>query len=209
MEQIPFVERVRLAIIANAPVFSDTFLKYDYLVCCQAFDSKYRIITANERNYLHLTGVHTTMRPDEFYRKAFSGELLVSDFDFIKPNVSEQSVKGSVREKIISLPQMNDFFSKDLLATDGFMQNRMVGTFSTSDVANLITIGFVQNGNPMSLLKGNKLKGNNISPVDLIFQREKASSCDLFTTLKYGKPDTIRRYAKYIETFLCDELRPD
>ncbi|MBQ9662142.1 MAG: hypothetical protein IJV40_03185 [Oscillospiraceae bacterium] len=208
MEQIPFIERVCQSIIDNASVFADTFLRYDYLVCCQAFATKYRIITANERNYLHLTGVHTSMKPDEFFNKALSGKLVPTDFDFIKPHVSEQSVKGSVREKIIALPQIDDFFAQDLYASDGFMQNRMVGTFSTADTSNLVTLGFVQNGNPMSLLKGNKLKGNNICNVDLVFQRDKNAESSLFTAIKHGNIEAISSYISVIESFLCDELRP-
>lgn len=208
MEQIPFVERVCQSIIDNASVFAETFLKYDYLVCSQAFATKYHIITANERNYLHLTGVHTSMKPNDFFNKALSGKLVPADFDFIKPHVSEQSVKGSVREKIIALPQIDGFFSQDLYATEGFMQNRMVGTFSTADASNFVTLGFVQNGNPMSLLKGNKLKGNNIRNVDLVFQRDKNSDSSLFSTITYGKSEAISSYFSVIGSFLCDELRP-
>ena len=208
MEQISFTERVRQSIITNAPVFAETFLKYDYLVCCQSFSASYRIITANKRNYLHLTGVHTTLRPEVFFEKALSGELSTSDFDFSKPHVSEQSVKGSVREKIIALPRINNFFGQALYATDGFMQNRVVGTFSTADTSNLVTLGFVQNGNPMSLLKGNKLKGPDISIVDLVFQREKSSESSLFTELRYGNIECLSKYADSIESLLCDELRP-
>lgn len=50
--------------------------------------------------------MHTTLSAEEFFDKCNDGTLDESGFDFVKPHKSEKSVKGSVREKITVLPDM-------------------------------------------------------------------------------------------------------
>ena len=38
---------------------------------------------------------NTSLSPDDFYQKCLDGTLAEEDFDFIKKNQSEKSVKGS------------------------------------------------------------------------------------------------------------------
>ena len=196
-----FVQRVCEAVIENALVFSMTFLKYDYLVCSNAFKKRFHVITAHEGNYLHLTGVHTRLSAADFYAKCINQSLQTTDFDFKRAGVAEKDVKGAVRKKINSLPYMRDFFAKPLYAEEGFKENRVVGTFSSSDGE--ITIGFVANGNPMSLLKGDRLRQNK-APVDVVLRREKSVALPYFTDtdIIYGDGKVLDAYRQDIGDYL-------
>ena len=67
-------------------------------------------MSRKEDNFQHLTGVNSLIGPQEFYKKSIDGTLNENDFDFIKRNQSEKSVKGSVRRKIKVLPDMMNIF---------------------------------------------------------------------------------------------------
>ena len=197
-EKITFKERVCKEIIDNVQTFHDTFLDYDYLICSRAFPQNFHIITANETNYLHLTGVYTNLLPAAFYEKSFKGTLTINDFDFLRKGATEKSVKGTVRKKIYSLPLLRDFLSKTLTAEDGFKANKVANTFSISDKT--ITIAFVQNGNPMSLLKGDRLnKKHNLSPVELVFR--KAKGTEKFSEVIFGESN-LAQYESFISQYI-------
>lgn len=196
-EVISFHERVCKTIIECAKIFQDTFLAYNYLVCSDAFPNTFHMITAHESNYLHLTGVHTHLKAIDFFNKCIRQTLLITDFDFKKPGVSVLSVKGSVREKITALPYLDNFFSKPILAMEGFKDNHVIGTFSTSDKT--ITLGFVRSGNPMSLLKGMKIDKNIAKPVELVFRKPK--NVDKFSEIILGEC-YLQKYQQHIASFL-------
>ena len=198
---VSFQERVCRTIIACAKIFQDTFLTYDYLVCSDAFSTSFHTITAHEGNYLHLTGVHTNLKAIDFFNKCIKQTLQITDFDFKKPGVSVTSVKGSVREKITVLPYLNNFFSSPLLAIEGFKDNKVLGTFATSD--KIITLGFVHRGNPMSLLKGMKLDKNIAKPVELVFRKPK--NVDKFSEIILGEIN-LPKYRPHIASRLSSEI---
>ena len=194
---ISFQERVCKTLIECSKIFQDTFLAYDYLVCSDAFSSTFRMITAHEGNYLHLTGVHTHLKAIDFFNKCIKQTLFITDFDFKKPGVSVRSVKGAVREKIAVLPYLANFFSRPILAMEGFKDNHVIGTFSTSE--NTITLGFVHSGNPMSLLKGMKLNKNIAKPVELVFR--KSIKVDKFFEIILGE-SYLPKYQQHIASLL-------
>ncbi|MCM1184764.1 MAG: PBECR4 domain-containing protein [Roseburia sp.] len=102
MENTSFKERVKNAAIANASIYEENFVKYNYLVCSQAYNNGFYVIKADKSNYLHLIGIHTNLTAEQFFEKCISTDekqLQETDFDFNKPGKSEKSVKGSVREK--------------------------------------------------------------------------------------------------------------
>lgn len=148
---VSFKERVKNEAIANANLYQSNFIDYEYLVCSEAFNNGYYVIKSDRGNYLHLIGIHTTLSAEEFFDKCNDGTLDENDFDFVKPNKSEKSVKGSVREKIKVLPNMVRLFEYRLLAEDNFKKNKVECAFATSD--NSCTLGFAVSGRPKSLLK--------------------------------------------------------
>lgn len=199
---ISFKERVRNECIKHAKGYYDNFIRYEYLICSRAFKEGYHLVKADKGNYLHLTGVHTHLTAEEFFDKCYSQELEEADFDFIKPNKTETSVKGAVRDKIIALPDMINLFDKALLAEDDFKKNRVKCAFATSD--NRCTLGFIKEGRPKSLLRGNELNSSKMKKVDLIFRKPRSSE-GLFKEKIYGDIDAIVAYQNEINE-LIDEL---
>ncbi len=56
-----FKERVAQLAIAQAKVYEQIFLKYEYLLCSEAFsENQYYIIFAHADNFGHLVGVNTS-----------------------------------------------------------------------------------------------------------------------------------------------------
>lgn len=79
---IPFRERVRRTLISSAQIYQHIFVEYDYLMLSADFRIRsYYIVSADQDNFLHLTGVHTTLSASEFFCKCISGSLQQDDFD--------------------------------------------------------------------------------------------------------------------------------
>lgn len=72
-----FKERVTQVAIAQAKIYEQVFLKYEYLLCSEAFSNKpYYIISAHADNYRHLIGVNTVFSADDFFQKCLSRIML-------------------------------------------------------------------------------------------------------------------------------------
>lgn len=200
---VSFKERVKNEAIANASLYQLNFINYEYLVCSEAFNNSYHIIRSDKRNYLHLIGIHTTLSAEDFFDKCFDGTLDEADFDFIKPNKSEKSVKGSVREKITVLPNMVRLFEQRLLAEDNFKKNKVGCAFASSD--NRCTLGFAVSGHPKSLLKGNELESSKVKPVDLIFRKQRSSE-GTYDELVFGNKADVAKYKDKIVDYISKEF---
>lgn len=173
------------------------------ILCVQKHLKK---VKADKGNYLHLIGIHTTLTPDEFFDKCVADgeeQLTEDDFDFNKPGKSEKSVKGSVREKIVALPNMVNLFNQKLLAEDKFKKNKVDCAFATTD--NSFTLGFVSAGRPKSLLKGNELDKSKQKEVDLIFRKLRSSDLP-YKEIVYGNKKNISKYQKFIEGLVDVDL---
>ena len=133
MCSVSFKERVKKAAIANAGLYELNYVNVEYLVCSEAFRDRFRIIKSDKGNYLHLIGVHTDLTAEGFFNKCKDGILEETDFDFVKPKSNEKSVKGSVREKIVVLPEIMTLFEKKIFAEEHFKKNKVEYTFATSD----------------------------------------------------------------------------
>jgi len=67
MEEIAFKERVKNVLINEAQKYKKNYVDYEYLICSDAFKiNDYYIISANEDNYQHLTGIHSLISSKEF-----------------------------------------------------------------------------------------------------------------------------------------------
>lgn len=206
INMISFKERVKNAAVSNAVPYKETFIDYEYLICSPAFQNGYHIIKSDKGNYLHLIGVHTRLSPKDFFEKCLNGTLQEDDFDFANSRSSEKSLKGSVREKIISIPLMMDMFSMNLFAEDNLKHNKIECAFATAD--SRFTVGFAVSGRPKSLLKGNKLNKAKAQKVSFIF-RKKRDEGELFGELIYGETADIRFCSDKIKSLLTPSLQRD
>lgn len=202
-----FKERVTQVAIAQAKVYEQVFLKYEYLLCSQAFtDRSYYIISAHADNYRHLVGVNTTISAGDFFEKCLNGTLTENDFDFHKRGQSEKDAKGAVRDKIIALPEFLSMMGKPLLAEESFVKNRMHCSFATTD--RRATIGFIaaDKSKPMTLLRGDRLDSSKSAAVDLVLRRPYGSQ--LFDEVIYGDETMIAKYQSDIESLITEDLLP-
>ncbi len=202
-----FKERVTQVAIAQAKVYEQVFLKYEYLLCSEAFAAKpYHIISAHADNYRHLVGVNTAISADDFFRKCLDGTLTENDFDFRKRGQTEKETKGSVRDKIIALPEFLSMMGKPLLAEESFVKNRVHCSFATTDRS--ATIGFIaaDRSKPMTLLRGDRLDSSKSAAVDLVLRRPFGSQ--LFDEIVYGDENMIAKYQSDIEPLVTDSLLP-
>ena len=123
--KIFFKERVRQVVISFAPIYKQFFMDYEYLVCSKAFKLKgYYVFYATKDNYLHLTGVHSNLRPALFFQKCLDGSLTENDFDFKKKGQKESEVKGTVRKKIQVLPMMQSILEEGVMAEESFSKGK-------------------------------------------------------------------------------------
>lgn len=205
MAELTFKQRVAQTAITYATVYESEYLKYEYLVCSEAFSSQdYYIIAACADNYRHLIGVNTAISADDFFAKCLSGTLTEDDFDFVKNGQSEAAVKGSVRRKINALPHFLSMFGSPLVAQEKFIKNRVSCTFATTDKC--VTVGYVTVGKsrPKTLLKGDELEEEKCRKVDLILRRPTGEK--LFNEIVCGNAGMITKYKAKIEPLLAEDL---
>lgn len=202
-----FKERVAQVAIAQAKVYDEVFLQYEYLLCSEAFSAKdYYIISAHADNFRHLVGVNTSFSAEDFFAKCLNGTLTENDFDFSKRGQSEKEVKGAVRDKIIALPEFLSMMGKPLIAQESFVKNRVHCSFATTDQS--ATVGFIatDKSKPMTLLRGDRLDASQCCVVDLILRRQRDE--ELFGEIVFGNDDMIEKYIDSIEELISEDLKP-
>lgn len=180
-------------------------MNYEYLLCSEAFlHSAYYIVSAHEDNYLHLTGVHTTLSASAFFQKCYDGTLEECDFDFIKDGQTEREVKGSVRRKINSLGAIMGLFSNGTMVEENFVKNRIRCALATADTN--VTLGFrvVGKAKPMTLLKGNELDATKAQRLDLVLR--KACGEDNFKEVVVGNEAILKEYKEMIGSLVSESL---
>lgn len=206
MVQQTFKERVAQVAIEQAKVYKTVYMDYEYLLCSEAFsECEYYIIAATASNYRHLIGVNTEISAEDFFEKCLNGTLTANDFDFNKRGQTEAEVKGSVRRKILVLPEFTTMMGKQLLAEESFVKNKVRCSFATTDQK--VTIGFAAKGKsrPMTLLRGNELNREKSCRVELIMRRTAGSR--YFDEIIFGDDRMIHKYKKSLESILDEKLK--
>ncbi len=204
-EQKSFKERVKETVIQNAYLYKKYFVDYEYLICSMAFvRNEYYIVSAYEDNYLHLTGLHTSLDSATFFEKCYKGTLEECDFDFCKSGQNEREVKGSVRRKINALPSIMDIFNVGTSVEEDFEKNRIRCSLAAGNVS--ATLGFVVAGRakPMTLLKGNELNFAKAKKLDLVLRRKSGES--KFAEMIIGDVERLKKYKEALFCLLSDDL---
>ena len=204
-EQKSFKERVKETVIQNAYSYKRYFVDYEYLLCSEAFvKNEYYIVSAYEDNYLHLTGLHTSLDAATFFEKCYKGTLEENDFDFCKSGQNESEVKGSVRRKINSLPSIMDMFNVGTSVEEDFEKNRIRCALAAGNVS--ATLGFVVAGKakPMTLLKGNELSSAKAKKLDLVLRRKSGES--RFTEILIGDGERLAEHKDALSGLLSEDL---
>lgn len=203
MAEEKFKERICREMIGAAKMYKERYVDYEYLICSEAFvQNAYYIIDAKEDNFQHLTGIHSQIKPKDFFDKCYQGTLTADDFDFNKKGQNEKSVKGTVRRKVKTLPNMMELFTQGLQAEENFIKNKVECSFAAADGS--CTLGFTENekARPRSLIKGNEL--SEPKPVDLILRKRVGEA--QFDELVIGDKETLQRYKGKIEGLFDEKL---
>ena len=204
-EQKSFKERVKETVIQNAYSYKRYFVDYEYLLCSAAFvKNEYYIVSAYEDNYLHLTGLHTSLDATTFFEKCYKGTLEEKDFDFCKSGQTESEVKGSVRRKINSLPSIMNMFNVGTFVEEDFEKNRIRCALAAGNVS--ATLGFVVAGKakPMTLLKGNELSSAKAKKLDLVLRRKSGESRS--TEIQIGDGERLAEHKDALSSLLSEDL---
>ena len=148
-----FKENVRLQLLVAAQEYF-VLLTKSILIESDSFEyQKKYLINFNKANFLHLTGVKSYLKADEFFDKCFDSSITIDDFDY-----DEIKNKTNIKNKLRCLTALSSFFDRELLAQEQFVKNRIVCKLATSDGS--FTIGFTGGKHcvyPKTVLNKNRL----------------------------------------------------
>ena len=205
MEAVSFKTRVKNVLIQTAKQYNDYYLKYSYLLCSNAFhDNDFYIIQANETNFLHLTGVHTTLSPKDFFQKCHNTTLEETDFDFIKSGQTEKEVIGSVRRKINALPHIFNLMQDATLVEENFKKNTINCSFAAGSTYCTLGFSISKTVKPKTLLKGMELDYKKAEKLTLVLRG--AQGTGSFDSLIVGTIKDIQDRKEILRTLLSEYL---
>lgn len=203
-EQISFKERVRQILISSSRQYKYYYTDYEYLLCSPAFkQNPYYIVTAEEDNFLHLTGVLSHISPQKFFDKCFNGTLSEDDFE-VSGTHKGQDLKGTIRRKINVIPNIFGIFSSSTTVQEDFQKNRISCSFATGNIT--CTLGFagVTAAHPKTLLKGNELDPEKSSNLLIVLRR--SSGKNKFGELLVGGTEELLNYYGDLKPLLSDKI---
>lgn len=159
-----FEEETLLIILESAQSYSK-LCDYVYIISSDDFkEQNYYAIHFYPQNFLHLTGVKTTLKSIDFYEKALKGELSVSDFSCGSKgssNESEKELYNHVKQKMKHLKHISSLFenSSVLVVQENFKKGKIPCCFASAN--GKFSMGFAGKSlQPMTLLNGNMLDPN-------------------------------------------------
>ena len=157
MDIFPFKETVKNRLIEAARKYQSLIGKKIVITSESFILKKEYIIRFYETNFLHLTGIKTSLSPLEFFRKCFDGTISFNDFDCD----STTQLKGLTRLKTRNLVNIDTFFNSEIEVQEDFEKGTIKCLLGASD--NLCTIGFVDAKycvRPKTILDKNHLDKN-------------------------------------------------
>ena len=205
IETISFKTRVRDVAVYCASLYDSYFVRKSYLIVSDAFSTNpYYIVEAEESNYLHLVGVSTTLSAKDFYAKCLDGTLQEADFELSFHGRDPKFSKGSIRQKILTLPGIFGILSVSSLVEEDFSKNVVKCSFATSD--DTCTLGFIATpyARPMTLLRGNELNPSQAKPFSLILSKPRDKGT--FDNLIVGSDEMLLQHYEMIKALIGEEL---
>lgn len=158
MEQ-SFKTKVKNQLIEAANNYSK-LLNIEILISSEYFShGKEYVLRFYKSNFLHLTGVKTELKADNFFNKCFDGTIDENDFDCD----SQKEIKGFVRQKLKHLLYIDTIFSQKLKFQENFKKGTISCSIASSD--DNCTIGFADAKyylRPQTLLDKNHLSKNSL-----------------------------------------------
>ena len=159
MDIIPFKETIKIRLIESARKYQSLINK-KIIIASESFVMKKEyVVCFYETNFLHLTGIKTSLSPLDFFKKCFDGTICFTDFDCD----STTQLKGLVRLKTRNLVNIDAFFDNEIEAQEDFEKGTIKCLLGASN--NVCTIGFVDAKyclRPKTILDKNHLDKNKL-----------------------------------------------
>ncbi len=147
---------IKKALIDSAQSYF-SLLKNEVIIKSNSFEnSNEYILRFFETNFLHLTGLKTSLSTKEFFDRCLAGTVLENDY-CLGPNNDRKTVK----RKLKNLVNIGQFFKEEIMVQETFIKNKVVCRIATSDGS--CTIGFVDAKfylRPKTILANNHLDQN-------------------------------------------------
>ena len=157
--QNSFKENVRKQLLVAAQEYF-SLLNKTIIIESNNFEfQKIYIIKFDKTNFLHLTGVISTLKAGDFFEKCYNSSISIDDFDY-----DEVKNKTNIKNKLRCLATISTMFNKELFAQEHFEKNRVICKIATSDGS--FTIGFIGGVHcvyPKTVLNKNRL--NESKPI--------------------------------------------
>lgn len=202
--QISLKNRVCNIAIQCAMQYESVYVKKNYLMISEAFVKRQNyIIEAEPTNYLHLLGVSTNLSAIDFYKKCLNASLTENDFDLSFHGRDKKFSKGSIRQKILTIPDFFNIFSQNSYVEEDFAKNVVRCSFASSNGS--CTVGFISTplARPMTLLRGNELHQSKAKPIKIILS--KARNEEKFSQILVGSDSDIIKYMPHIVSVVDGE----
>ena len=136
MDITPFKETIKDRLIESARKYQSLINKKIVLTSEYFVVKKEYVLRFYETNFLHLTGIKTSLSPLDFFNKCLHGTITFDDFDCD----STHQLKGLVRLKTRNLFRIDTFFDKEIEVQEDFKKGIIKCLLGTSN--NICTIGF-------------------------------------------------------------------
>ncbi len=205
-ENISFKSRVKNEAITYASRYKSYFVDKSYLIISDAFSNQpYYIIEAEESNYLHLVGVSTSLSAQGFYDKCVDGSLNEDDFELSFHGKDPKFSKGSIRQKILTLPYMFSIISSMSLVEEDFIKNVVRCSLASSNHS--CTVGFISTpfARPMTLLKGNELDSSKAKPIKLALSKPR--NAIEYSSILVGSDNSLLESYEVINPLISSDLK--
>ena len=151
-----FKNKIKAQLLEAAQDYSKLITRAIVLESNEFVFQKRYVLKFNRANFLHLTGVYSTVKANAFFEKCFDGTISVDDFE-----INNKKNKSTIKKKIKNLVDLSVSFDSEVLVQEMFVKNRVICKIATSDDKR--TIGFVDGRYcvwPNTLLDKNHLDTN-------------------------------------------------
>ena len=148
-----FKENIRKQLLIAAQDYSSLLSKTIVLESNDFEFQKRYILRFDKTNFLHLTGVLSSLKADEFFKKCLDSSIAVGDFDY-----DAVKNKTNIKNKLCCLVQLSSMLRKELLVQEQFVKNRIICKIAASNGS--FTVGFTGGKRcvyPKTVLNKNRL----------------------------------------------------
>ena len=143
-QTIPFKQRAIELLKTGAKEYSK-FLGFDFILKSDNFINREKyILRFYEGNFLHLTGVKTSLDAKTFFEKCLQETITISDFDCD----STKELKGTVRHKLSHIITISSFFDGEIKCQESFVKGQVQCIIAATDKN--YTLGFVGGNNSLN-----------------------------------------------------------